>query len=155
MQYYDHYGAGVTKNNTYMERLGFEDLREFMDAGVFYAPASRHYPEKPGISVSCDQCGARNLLACIGLRQQDLCLTCAHRAAATMQAAAATAEDPAFLRALVGLTVAEAQARVETMGLRLRAVPLGAIVHDDYRSDRLNATTDMDRTVILAVGGRW
>lgn len=137
-----------------MERLGFEDLRAFMEAGVFYAPASRHYPESPGTSVSCDQCGARNLIACIGLGQQDLCLTCAHRAAATMRAAATTAEDPAFLRALVGLTVPEAQARVEAVGLTLRAVPLGAVVTADYRRDRLNATTDMDRTVILAVGGR-
>lgn len=110
---------------------------------------------RDNLTVNCDYCGARNLLACIGLGDQDLCLRCAQSAAEDLKvSASASSADPAFLQSLVGLTVAEAQARVEAVGLTLRAVPYGTVVTMEFRPNRVNATTDADRTVIVSVNGR-
>jgi hypothetical protein len=142
-----------------MQQLGPKNLSAFMREGVFYAPATRHYAAKhhgrENLTVNCDYCGARSLAACIGLGDQDLCLRCAQSAAEDLKVSAkASSADPAFLQSLVGLTVAEAQARVEDVGLTLRAVPPGTVVTMEYRSNRVNATTDADCTVIVAVNGR-
>jgi len=50
-----------------------DDVAQF---GRYYYPASSHYPEKIDAIVHCDQCGKNNLVACIGYRSKDLCLTC-------------------------------------------------------------------------------
>ena len=61
--------------------------------------------------------------------------------------------DPAFLKTLVGMSVKEAEERLEAVGLTLRAVPPDAIVTHDFITSRVNATTDADRKIIVSVEG--
>ncbi len=61
--------------------------------------------------------------------------------------------DPAFLKTLVGMSVKEAEERLEAVGLMLRAVPPDAIVTHDLILCRVNATTDADGKIIVSVEG--
>jgi|AntRauTorckE6833_2_1112554.scaffolds.fasta_scaffold178028_2 hypothetical protein len=43
--------------------------------GTYYNPSQNHYGKD--VEVSCDRCLKRDLVACIGWGDHDLCLTCA------------------------------------------------------------------------------
>jgi hypothetical protein len=51
---------------------------EVCKKGTFYFPAWKHYG-KPSTTVICDRCGSRDLKACVGLLDKDLCMTCVHK----------------------------------------------------------------------------
>tara|TARA_R100001163_G_C5067658_1_gene206961 strand:+ start:3220 stop:3663 length:444 start_codon:yes stop_codon:yes gene_type:complete len=52
----------------------FRDIAKY---GNYYCPASKHY-FKDSV-VQCDRCEKTNLKACIGYRENDLCLTCTNQ----------------------------------------------------------------------------
>lgn len=55
--------------------LNANTMLDIYKLGKYYNPASTHYGE--GKSVICDRCAKRNLNACIGYLDYDLCLSCA------------------------------------------------------------------------------
>lgn len=50
------------------------ELDKIVRKGKYYYPAYLHYGKYT--IVSCDRCGQKNLLACIGYEEHDLCLGC-------------------------------------------------------------------------------
>lgn len=53
-------------------------IQKVIQDGTFFAAATDHYPHKPGSRVSCDACGARDLVSAFGYGTDiDVCLTCA------------------------------------------------------------------------------
>lgn len=50
------------------------ELDKIVRKGKYYYPAYLHYGKYT--IVSCDRCGQKNLLACIGYGEHDLCLGC-------------------------------------------------------------------------------
>lgn len=51
--------------------LSFVDV---IDHGTYFYPAWKHYGRK--VDVICDRCAEKNLTACIGFGERDLCLPC-------------------------------------------------------------------------------
>lgn len=51
-----------------------DTYRLILEKGKFYFPASKHYGEST--NVICDRCGRANLSACIGYKEEDLCMIC-------------------------------------------------------------------------------
>lgn len=50
---------------------------EIIQNGSFYAPASKNYGKDRGeITVVCDRCDDKDILACIGYEEYDLCILC-------------------------------------------------------------------------------
>ena len=50
------------------------DLQKVVTNGKYYYPANLHYGKD--VCVVCDRCGHKNLIACIGYEEHDLCLSC-------------------------------------------------------------------------------
>ena len=51
-----------------------------MQRGVFYNPAGKHYPDRPGATVVCDVCLEAPLPCCMGLDAElDFCMSCAEK----------------------------------------------------------------------------
>lgn len=44
--------------------------------GIYYNPATDHYPDIKNVLVSCDRCKIINLHVCVGWESYDLCLKC-------------------------------------------------------------------------------
>lgn len=46
--------------------------------GAYYHPAESRYPNKTNISIMCDNCQKKNIIACISKDKYDICLKCCH-----------------------------------------------------------------------------
>ena len=56
--------------------MSFTDVAKH---GQYYNPAHKHYQHLTRVGVVCDRCKKKNLDACIGYQDLDLCLSCAER----------------------------------------------------------------------------
>jgi hypothetical protein len=56
--------------------MSFTDVAKH---GQYYNPAHKHYQHHARVNVVCDRCKKKNLDACIGYQDLDLCLSCAER----------------------------------------------------------------------------
>jgi hypothetical protein len=58
-----------------------EQIKEVATYGFYYNPSASHYnsvSSNTTNTVNCDCCGKKNILACIGYGEHDLCLLCAY-----------------------------------------------------------------------------
>jgi hypothetical protein len=146
-----------------------QQLLDIITHGVFYAPASKHYPDMlhGHAKVSCDDCGARDLTACIGHGSFDLCLFCAqvhsrllavktevpHRGVTPLPSTQTPPATSFTLDNLVGMTSTAAAERLRAMGKDLRAYEENTTVFTcDYCPNRLNAIID-DHGIIVRLAG--
>jgi hypothetical protein len=54
-------------------------MEHVLNKGKFYYPASTHYNNE--CTVVCDMCNKKNISACIGHGESDICLLCAQKLA--------------------------------------------------------------------------
>ncbi len=52
------------------------NFEEIVLNGKFYFPAFTHYGGNPMLNVTCDRCHRNQLKACIGYKENDLCMDC-------------------------------------------------------------------------------
>ena len=58
----------------------WKSFHSIIDNGIYYYPAWKHYSKDDvndgNIFVVCDRCNRKNISACIGYKDQDLCIKC-------------------------------------------------------------------------------
>ncbi len=79
-------------HNCAAQKLTLRQMREIMETGTLFYPASKHYTADllTNLCVSCDNCDATALPACIGKESADLCLQCAAKLTEHVQMAPTT-----------------------------------------------------------------